>query len=276
MKSFGCMPAVRTPEACRTLTVSCPGILPSPLRDKVGAFHHERFRGYVSVHSRSGLHPPCLRFAAAVAGHHARLGTRLLVRLCRGRHHRRLNSMRLQGATPHHRAYGSVPRRFGGLSTRQLFHGKQTQTTEASFGEGAMQRFREAQPPRSLWAEDSRTGRPFEDLEPTELAIALTARLPLDPDDATQAPSDPAIQRWQFAPLAEAEVPGPTPHERVQVGNHLLQADAPMPPRQFANPVFEPGHGLVGDAPPERRVILDGEAEERPVPRSGAGPLLGV
>ena len=35
----------------------------------------------------------------SVAGHHARLGTRLLVRLCRGRHHRRLNSMRLQGAT---------------------------------------------------------------------------------------------------------------------------------------------------------------------------------
>src|ERR1700748_2388505 len=100
MKSFGCMPAVRTPEAARTLTVSCPGILPSPLRDKVGAFHHDRFRGYVSVHFRSGLHPPCLRFAVAVAGHHARLGTRLLVRLCRDRHQRRLNSMRFQGATP--------------------------------------------------------------------------------------------------------------------------------------------------------------------------------
>jgi len=99
MKSFGCMPAVRTPEASRTLTVSCPGILPSPLRDKVGAFDHDRFRGYVSVHFRSGLRPPCLRFAVAVAGHHARLGTRLLVRLCRDRHHRRLNSMRLQGAT---------------------------------------------------------------------------------------------------------------------------------------------------------------------------------
>src|SRR5467141_3460746 len=139
-----------------------------------------------------------------------------------------------------------------------------------------MQRFREAQPPRSLWAEDSRTGRPFGDLEPPELAIALTARLPLDPDDATQTPSDPAIQRWQLAPLAEAEVPGPTPHKRVQVGDHLLQADAPMPPRQFANPVFEPGHGLVGNAPPECRIILDREAEERPVPRSGDGTLLGV
>src|SRR5215467_14613500 len=101
MKSFGCMPAVRTPEASRTLTVSCPGILPSPLRDKVGAFHHDRFRGYVSVHFRSGLHPPCLRFAVPATGHHARLGTRLLVRLCRGRRYSRLNSMRLQGATPH-------------------------------------------------------------------------------------------------------------------------------------------------------------------------------
>ena len=76
-----------------------PGILPSPLRDKVGVFDHDRFRGYVSVHFRSGLHPPCLRFAVAVAGHHARLGTRLLVRLCRGRHLRRLNFMRFQGAT---------------------------------------------------------------------------------------------------------------------------------------------------------------------------------
>ena len=101
MKSFGCMPAVRTPEASRTLTVPHPGILPSPLRDKVGVFDHDRFRGYVSVHFRSGLHPPCLRFAVAVAGHHARLGTRLLVRLCRGRHLRRLNFMRFQGATPH-------------------------------------------------------------------------------------------------------------------------------------------------------------------------------
>jgi hypothetical protein len=54
----------------------------------------------------------------------------------------------------------------------------------------------------------------------------LTARLPLHPDDATQAPSDPAIQRWQLAPLTEAEIPGPTPHERVQVGDHLLQAVA--------------------------------------------------
>src|SRR5205814_6432573 len=139
-----------------------------------------------------------------------------------------------------------------------------------------MQRFRRAQSPWSLGAENGRTGRPFGDIEASELAIALTARLPLNPDDATQAPSDPAIQRWQLAPLAEAEVPGPTPHKRVQVGDHLLQADSAMPPRQFANSVFEPDHGLVGNAPSVRRVILDREAEERPVPRSGDGTLLRV
>ena len=36
---------------------------------------------------------------------------------------------------PHHRAYGSVPRRFGGLSIHPLLHGKQAQTTEAGVGE---------------------------------------------------------------------------------------------------------------------------------------------
>ena len=39
----------------------------------------------------SGLQPPCLRFAVTVADHHARLGTRLLAKLCRGRHLRPLD-----------------------------------------------------------------------------------------------------------------------------------------------------------------------------------------
>src|SRR4029077_9674116 len=59
------------------------------------------------THFRSGLHPPCLRFAVAVAGHHARLGTRLLVRLCRRRHLRQLNSFRFQAPPPPPPAYGS-------------------------------------------------------------------------------------------------------------------------------------------------------------------------
>ena len=83
----------------RTLAMTHSGLQPSPLRDWVGYFHHDRFRGYVPVHCRSGLQPPCLRFAMTVAGHHARLGTRLPARLYRGRHLRRQGFMRFQGAT---------------------------------------------------------------------------------------------------------------------------------------------------------------------------------
>ena len=86
-------------EHPRPLALARPAIPPSPLSDRVGYSDHVRFRGYHPVHWCSGLQPPCLRFAAAVAGRHARLGTRLLARLCRRRHLRRLSSTRLQGAT---------------------------------------------------------------------------------------------------------------------------------------------------------------------------------
>src|ERR1700729_4527958 len=69
---------------------------------------------------------------------------------------------------PHHRAYGSVPRRFGGLSAHQRLHGKQAMTLEAFVAEGAMHRARRTQPPGSLWAEDGRTGHLVRDLETTE------------------------------------------------------------------------------------------------------------
>src|SRR3954467_9112630 len=95
---------------------------------------------------------------------------------------------------PHHRAYGSVPRRFGGLSVYQLFHGEEAQTGEASFGEGPVQSFHGAQPPGSLRAEDSRTGQPFGDLEAAKFPVSPAARLPLDPNDASQSPSDPAVE----------------------------------------------------------------------------------
>ena len=85
-------------ERLRPLALSRPAVPPSPLSDRVGYSDHVRFRGYVPVHCRSGLQPPCLRFATAVTGRHARLGSRLLARLCRGRHRRRQTSTRLQGA----------------------------------------------------------------------------------------------------------------------------------------------------------------------------------
>ena len=85
----------------RTLALTHPGIPSSPLRDRVDCFNHDRFRGYDTVHFRSGLLPPCLRFAVYVTGHHARLGARLLARLCRGRHLRRLTSIRFTRRNPH-------------------------------------------------------------------------------------------------------------------------------------------------------------------------------
>jgi hypothetical protein len=74
-----------------------------------------RSRSISGLFSRSlysGLQPPCLRFAVALTGHHARLASRLLARLYRGRHLRRQSSTHLHGATRtdpdvHLDAYGS-------------------------------------------------------------------------------------------------------------------------------------------------------------------------
>ncbi len=45
------------------LAITRPKMLPSPLGDGVGHSNHDRFRGYLSVHLRSGLQFPCLRFS---------------------------------------------------------------------------------------------------------------------------------------------------------------------------------------------------------------------
>jgi hypothetical protein len=51
----------------------------------------------LSLHAGFGnplkLPPSCLRFAVYVTGHHARLGARLLAKLCRGRHLSRLSQL---------------------------------------------------------------------------------------------------------------------------------------------------------------------------------------
>src|SRR5689334_8814855 len=113
-------------------------------------------------------------------------------------------------------------------------------TLEALVGEGSMQGARRAEPPRSLRAEDGRTGHLLRDLQATKFSIAIAPRPPLDPEDATQASPCPAIQRCQLVRLAEAEIPGPPPQQRVQVGDHPLQADPAMSPCQIADPVLEP------------------------------------
>ena len=94
------MLAVRTPGAPQTARViaACGSAFPFERQGRL--LRSRSISGLFSRSLHSGLQPPCLRFAAAVTGRHARLGSRLLARLYRGRHPKRQTSTRLQGATP--------------------------------------------------------------------------------------------------------------------------------------------------------------------------------
>src|SRR5674476_1587919 len=93
------MLAVRTPGAPQAARVvaACGSAFPFERQGQL--LRSRSISGLFSRSLHSGLQPPCLRFATAVTGRHARLGSRLLARLCRGRHRRRQTSTRLQGAT---------------------------------------------------------------------------------------------------------------------------------------------------------------------------------
>ena len=84
--------------ACHSLCcAACDSAFPFERQGRL--LRSRSISGLFSRSLYSGLQPPCLRFAVAVTGHHARLGTRLLARLYRGRHFRRRRSTHLQGAT---------------------------------------------------------------------------------------------------------------------------------------------------------------------------------
>src|SRR5206468_7603036 len=93
------MLAVRSPGAPQTARVSAVFSSAFPITGEGQLLRSRSISGLFSRSLHSCLQPPCLRFAAAVTGRHARLGSRLLARLCRGRHRRRQTSTRLQGAT---------------------------------------------------------------------------------------------------------------------------------------------------------------------------------
>src|SRR4030081_1181370 len=93
------MLAVRTPGAPLTARVAAARGSAFPFEKQGRLLRSRSISGLFSRSLYSGLQPPCLRFATAVTGRHARLGSRLLARLCRGRHRRRQTSTRLQGAT---------------------------------------------------------------------------------------------------------------------------------------------------------------------------------
>ena len=95
------MLAVRTPGAPQAAREDAAFDSAFPFEGQGRLLRSRSISGLFSRSLHSGLQPPCLRFAVAVTGHHARLGTRLLAKLCRGRHSRRLGYMRFQGATLH-------------------------------------------------------------------------------------------------------------------------------------------------------------------------------
>src|SRR5262245_41827885 len=79
--------------------IARPAIPPSPLRDSVGYSDHDRFRGYFPVHFIPAYNLPVYASQWPLPDPHARLGSRLLARLYRGRHLRRQSSTHLHGAT---------------------------------------------------------------------------------------------------------------------------------------------------------------------------------
>src|ERR1700674_1883818 len=93
------MLAVPTPGAPLTARVVAARGSAFPFERQGRLLRSRSISGLFSRSLHSGLPPPCLRFAVAVTGHHARLGTRLLARLYRDRHLRRQSSTRFQGAT---------------------------------------------------------------------------------------------------------------------------------------------------------------------------------
>ena len=93
------MLAVRTPRAPPAAREDAVFDSAFPFERQGRLLRSRSISGLFSRSLHSGLQPPYLRFAAAVTGRHARLGSRLLARLCRGRRRRRQTSTRLQGAT---------------------------------------------------------------------------------------------------------------------------------------------------------------------------------
>src|SRR3954447_21802136 len=87
---------------------------------------------------------------------------------------------------PHHRAYGSVPRRFGGLGLNSIRHGDQPEATEAGLGERQMQRLVGADAPRSSRVHDGGKRHPPGETEATQLVEAPRSGLPLDPGSAAK------------------------------------------------------------------------------------------
>jgi hypothetical protein len=177
---------------------------------------------------------------------------------------------------PHHRAYGSVPRRFGGSCFDEVGHGGQAPGAEASLAQCLMQGIGGAQAPRPFGAlghyECGRSGYP----EATKCPDTSPRRLPSHPGEAAQSPPHPAVERRHLAQLADPEIPRPSAQERIQVRDHPRHADTTRAPGQFPHTALEPGDRLRGYAAPHLPSVPHSEAKEGTVPRAADGTLCGV
>src|SRR5271166_4117759 len=111
---------------------------------------------------------------------------------------------------PHHRAYGSVPRRFGGLGFDEVRHGDQAHGTKAALAERLMQGAGRTQTPRSLRAIGRLKGRLPGNPEMTQPSDTSAHCPPLHPGSASQSPPYPGIKQRKLATLAEAEIACPS------------------------------------------------------------------
>src|SRR5208283_4650476 len=177
---------------------------------------------------------------------------------------------------PHHRAYGSVPRRFGGLGFDEVRHGDQAHGTKAALAERLMQGAGRTQTPRSLRAIGRLEGRLLGNPEMTQPSDTPAHCPPLHPGKTSQSPPYPGIKRWKLAPLAEAEIACPSAQDRIQVLDHLGHADASRTPRQFLHPALEPDDRLRCDAATRSLLVPHRETKEGAFPRTTNGTLCRI
>src|SRR6056297_399188 len=113
---------------------------------------------------------------------------------------------------PHHRAYGSVPRRFGWLNFLVRWFQKQrdAQFRQHPAGQGETQGWRTAVVPVALTATSGLCSKILADTQLPQLFEPTLAGFPLLPSITSQTAVDPTVQVSQHRRrLAEAEVASP-------------------------------------------------------------------
>lgn len=126
---------------------------------------------------------------------------------------------------PHHRAYGSVPRRFGWLNFGfRLQEQGNSHVEQDRSGERHVQRRRTTVVPTAFTAASSLGGKILTDSKLSQFLEPTFAGLPLLPSITSQTTGNPAVKvpqyRWR---LAVTEVTTPTNQITAKLAHHTLQ-----------------------------------------------------